>query len=301
MNSYLRIIIAFCALFSIFTAKGAELKCDVEVNASKVSNASPETFTALKEAITEYMNTTSFTDAQYLPVEKIDCKLYFTVNEYTDNVVTGTLQIQSSRPVFSSSYSTPLINFKDNDISFSYTPGDRIIHTTSTVESNLAALLDFYAYLIIGIDSDSFAPKGGDRLYESAAEIVRLARNTGEKGWRTLDDQRNRASLLASITDGSSSAIRNIYYDYHRKGLDVMFMSPDKGRASITESLKVLQHIASTSPMSAVLPLFRDSKLDELANVYSKGPADERKNIYNLLIEIFPTETQRLESIKEDK
>lgn len=294
--------IAVC-LFSLFaiTMKGAELNCDVEINADKVSAASPETFATLKEAIAEYMNTTAFTDAQYSPIEKIDCKIFLTVNDYTDNIVSGTLQIQSTRPVYGSSYTTPLINYKDNDMSFSYTPGDRIIHTTGTVDSNLAALLDFYAYLIIAVDSDSFAPKGGDRMYDAAAEVVQLARNTGEKGWRAIDDQRNRASLLAALTEGSSSIIRDIYYDYHRKGLDIMSMSPDKGRSAITSTLKSLSVIAASAPMSAVLPLFRDAKLDELANVYSKGPVDEKKDTYNLLVEIYPTEARRIESIKESK
>lgn len=290
-------------LFSLFAfaARSAELNCNVEINADKVSTASPETFTALKEAITEYMNNTAFTDAQYSPVEKIDCKIFLTVNDYTDNIVSGTLQVQSSRPVYGSSYTTPLINYKDNDINFSYTPGDRIIHTSGAIDSSLAALLDFYAYLIIAVDSDSFAPKGGDRMYEAATEVMQLARNTGEKGWRAIDNQRNRASLLAAVTEGSSSAIRDIYYDYHRKGLDIMSVSPDKGRAAITEALKSLPEIAAASPMSAVLPLFRDAKLDELANVYSKGPLDERKDIYNLLIEIYPTEAKKIESIKESK
>ncbi|MDE5745573.1 MAG: DUF4835 family protein [Paramuribaculum sp.] len=299
MKHYFHIIFIVIALLSASTVCGTELNCNVEVNAAKVANASPETFATLKEAIAEYMNTTSFTDAQYSQIEKIDCKLFFTVNEYTDNTVSGTLQIQSTRPVYGSSYTSPLINYKDNDISFSYTPGDRIIHTTSSVESNLAALLDFYAYLIIAIDSDSFAPKGGDKMYEAAAEIVNLARNTGEKGWRAIDDQRNRAALLSALTEGNSSAIRNIYYDYHRKGLDIMSVSPDKGRAAITETLKSLASVATAAPMSAVIPLFRDSKLDELANIYSKGAADERKFAYGTLVEIYPTEARRLESIKD--
>ena len=299
MKPFVCIVVVFLSSFVTQFIKASELNCNVEINAAKVTNASPETFNALKEAIAEYMNTTSFTDAQYSTIEKIDCKLYLTVNDYTDNTVTGTLQVQSSRPVYGSSYTSTLINLVDNDISFSYTPGDRIIHTSSSVESNLAAILDFFAYLIIAVDSDSFAPKGGDRMYEAAAEIVQLARNTGEKGWRAIDDSRNRASLLSAITEGNSSAIRNIYYDYHRKGLDIMSVSPDKGRATITESLKALQSVASAAPMSPVITLFRDTKLDELPNIYSKGPADERKSVYNMLIEIYPTEAKRIESIKE--
>lgn len=282
-----------------FKAAAAELDCTVEINSDQVANASAETFSSLRELIAEYMNNTAFTSAKYAPVEKIECKLFFTITQYNDNTMSGTLQIQSNRPVFGSSYTSPVINFKDNDISFSYTPSGRIIHTSGTVESNLAALLDFYAYLIIGLDSDTFAPKGGDTMYEAASQIVQLARNTGEKGWRAIDDQRNRAALLAAITEGPASEIRDIMYTYHRQGLDAMSISADKGRAAITGTFQTLDKIAKAAPMSVVLSVFRDTKLDEITNIYSQGTRDERKSVYDTLAAVYPTETRRLESIKE--
>lgn len=301
MNFFSRLAAIAIFMLTAATAMPNELKCSVEINADKVQNTAGETFSSLKEAISEYLNTTAFTTAQYSPVEKIECRLFFTVNDYTDNTVSGTLQIQSSRPVYGSSYTTTLLNFKDNDISFAYTPGDRIVHSLNSVESSLSTLLDFYAYLIIGLDGDSFAPKGGDGAYELAAQIMQLARNTGDKGWRAIDDNRNRASLLTGITEGASSAIRTLYYDYHRKGLDIMSVSPDKGRAAITEALGALPGIAQAAPMSVILSMFRDTKLDELTNVYSKGSRDERDKVYKMLVDIYPTEAARLEPIKESK
>lgn len=294
-----RLLISLAMVAASVLCHATELNCTVEINSDQVANASPETFTSLRELIAEYLNTTPFTSAVYSPVEKIECKFFFTFTQYSDNILTGNLQIQSNRPVFGSSYISPVLNFKDNDISFSYTPGDRIVHTSGSIESNLAALLDFYAYLIIGLDSDTFALNGGDSSYDAANQIVQLARNTGEKGWRAIDDQRNRAALLTAITEGPASSIRKVLYDYHRKGLDAMSISPDKGRATITGTLPEIEKIAQAAPMSVVLSMFRDSKLDEIINIYSKGTRDERKTVLTTLSGIYPTETRRLEPLKD--
>jgi hypothetical protein len=280
-------------------ADAAELNCSVEINAEQLANASPETFSSLRELIAEYLNTTAFTTAEYSPVEKIECKFFFTITAYNDNTVAGSLQVQSNRPIFGSSYISPILNFKDSDISFQYTPGDRIVRTSSSVESNLAAILDFYAFLIIALDSDTFAPSGGEAAYEAAANIVQLARVTGEKGWRAIDDQRNRASLLAAITEGPASKIRELLYSYHRTGLDIMGISPDKGRAAIAKALPMLDNIAAAAPMSVALSMVRDAKLDEIVNIFSKGTRDERKAVLTTLSGIYPTEKSRLESLKD--
>ncbi len=289
-----------CLLFVFLSAiaRGAELNCSVEINADRVPNTSREVFTTLQQAISEYLNTTSFTDAQFAPEEKIDCKFFFTVTSYTDNVVTGSLQVQSTRPVFDSSYTTPLLNLKDNDISFPYSQGEPLTFSQTDVNAPLTALLDFYAYLIIGMDFDSFSPKGGTEFFDQAARIVQLSRSAGEKGWRAIDDPKNRASLLAAITEPPASSIRDIIYDYHRQGLDRMTVSPDKARAAITGCMKSLAEIARSAPMSAVLSLFRDTKLDELTGVYSKGTGnDERKEVVAILSEVYPTEQDKIERI----
>lgn len=290
-----------CAAFVFLTAvsaRCAELNCSVEINADRVPTASRDVFITLQQAISEYLNTTSFTEAQFAPNEKIDCKLFLTVTSYSDNIVTGSLQVQSTRPVFDSSYTTTLLNIKDNDISFPYSQDEPLTFSQNEVTGNLTALLDFYAYMILGIDFDSFSPKGGTDCFDQASRIVQLSRSAGEKGWRAIDDSKNRASLLTSITEPPASAIRDIFYKYHRQGLDKMTVSPDKGRAAITECVRSMGEIARTSPMSVVLSLFRDSKLDELTGVYSKSSNEERKEITAILSEIYPTERDKIERLQ---
>ncbi|MDE6339003.1 MAG: DUF4835 family protein [Muribaculaceae bacterium] len=276
-----------------------EFRCEVEVNSQQVEGTNKSVFESLKESMSTYMNETKFSNAIFSPNEKIECRLFLTVKEYTDDRIKGELQLQLSRPVYNSTYTTTLFNFRDTKVEFDYREGDPLIFNENTVDNNLTALLDYYAYLFLAIDFDSFSPKGGQQFFDKAQSIVQQAQSIGEVGWRTFEDTKNRAAVLGSYTDTNTSGIRNLLYNYHRKGLDEMVTSPDKGRAVITESLKELKTVADNAPMSVGLSLFRDSKLDELVNVYSKAPQNERETAYEILQPIFPTESERLDKIKK--
>ena len=173
-----------------------------------------------------------------------------------------------------------------------------MVFNENNEESNLTAILDYYAYLLLGLDFDSFSPNGGQPYFDKAAAIVQQMQSSGEVGWRTFEDTKNRAAVLSSFTDANTSGMRKMLYDYHRKGLDEMVTSPDKGRAVITESLNELKGVYANAPMSVALSIFRDSKLDELVNVYSKAPQTERQTVYDLLQPIYPTESNRLDKIR---
>lgn len=284
---------------SVTAVCAQELNCTVEVNSQQVEGTNKSVFDALQEGMSTYMNETKFSNAVFSPNEKIECRLFLTVKEYTDDRIKGELQLQLSRPVYNSTYTTTLFNFRDTKVEFGYREGDPMIFNENTVENNLTAILDYYAYLFLAIDFDSFSPKGGQPFYDRAQSVVQQAQSIGEVGWRTFEDTKNRAAVLSSYTDTNTSGIRNLLYDYHRKGLDEMVTSPDKGRAVITESLKELKTIADNSPMSVALSLFRDSKLDELVNIYSKAPSTERETAYDILQPIYPTESERLDKIKK--
>lgn len=280
-------------------AQAQELNCTVEVNSQQVEGTNKNVFDALQEGISTYMNETKFSNAIFSPNEKIECRLFLTVKEYADDRIKGELQLQLSRPVYNSSYTTTLFNFRDTKVEFGYREGDPLIFNENTVENNLTAILDYYAYLFLAIDFDSFSPKGGQPFYDRAQSVVQQAQSIGEVGWRTFEDTKNRAAVLSSYTDTNTAGIRNLLYNYHRKGLDEMVTSPDKGRAVITESLKELKTVADNSPMSVALSLFRDAKLDELVNIYSKAPSVERETAYDILQPIYPTESERLDKIKK--
>lgn len=284
---------------SVAAVCAQELNCTVEVNSQQVEGTNKSVFDALQEGMSTYMNETKFSNAVFSPNEKIECRLFLTVKEYADDRIKGELQLQLSRPVYNSTYTTTLFNFRDTKVEFGYREGDPLIFNENTVENNLTAILDYYAYLFLAIDFDSFSPKGGQPFYDRAQSVVQQAQSIGEVGWRTFEDTKNRAAVLSSYTDTNTSGIRNLLYDYHRKGLDEMVTSPDKGRAVITESLKELKTIADNSPMSVALSLFRDSKLDELVNIYSKAPSTERETAYDILQPIYPTESERLDKIKK--
>lgn len=278
-------------------ATAQELNCVVEVNADQVQGAD-HVFENLQQQINDYMNTTRFSSAQFSPSEKIDCRLFLTVSEYTDNIIKGDLQIQSTRPVYNSAYTTTVLNFKDTRIEFTYNEHEPLIFSETTMESNLTAILNFYAYLILALDFDTFSPLGGQPYFDRLATIVQLAQSSGEVGWKAFEDNRNRAAVLAAFTDPGTSGLREMLYKYHRRGLDEMSVSPDKGRTTITEALGALNKIYETQSMSVALNIWRDAKIDELVNVYSKGSQSERDDVYELLVKLYPTETSRLNNIK---
>lgn len=275
MKTYGRIISSLLLLLAAPIAKGQELNCTVEFNTDQVSGTNKSVFETLREAVSDYMNTTVFTPAQFSTNEKIDCRLFFTIKEQSDDgVIKGDLQIQSSRPVYNSSYTTTLINFKDSKIDFTYQEGEPLNFTVNSMENQLTAILNFYAYLILAFDFDSFAPNGGEPYWERLKQIVQMAQSSGETGWKAFEDTKNRSAVLTAFTEGrGGEALRKMIYDYHRLGLDQMALSVDKGRASVTESLDAINTVYSLQPMSVALSMFKDAKLDELVNVYSKAPA----------------------------
>lgn len=295
-----RILTALMLCAGIACAASAqELNCKVTVNSDQVNGSSKSVFETLQQAISDYMNTTVFTNMQFSTNEKIECTLFFTIKEYTDDQMSGDLQIQALRPVYNSTYTTTLINFKDTKLDFTYRENEPLIFTLTNWENQLTGILNYYAYLILAMDCDSFAPRGGDEMYERLAQIVQQGQSSGETGWKAFEDTKNRAAVLASLTDPSTTAIRDLLYNYHRKGLDEMVQSPDKGRATITESLNTINAIYEKAPMSVALSMFKDAKLDELVNLYSKAPVTERNAVYKLLEPIYPTETERLEKLKK--
>lgn len=304
MRNHIRNKISFILLLVMVLAfnlrsYSQELNCKVEINSDQVANVNKEIFKTLENAMSEYMNTNRWGNAQFGINEKIECKLFFTIKSYTDNVMSGDLQVQSTRPVYNSSYTTTTLNFKDTKIDFSYQENEPLVFSENTMESNLTAILNFYAYLILGLDFDSFSPNGGDPYFEKATEVLRLAQSSGEKGWKAFEDSKNRSALLSAYTDKNTEIIRSLYYNYHRKGLDEMALSVDKGRAMITQSLPILKKVYDVAPMSVALSMFKDAKLDELVNIYSKANTTEKESVYEILYPLYPTEGERLKKIKE--
>lgn len=300
IKKFFRAALAALSVFAVSQSVSAqELRATVEVNADKVEGTNRSVFETLQQSITEYFNENRFSNASFSPNERIECRFFLTVNEYDGDRIKGDIQVQLSRPVYNSTYTTTLLNFKDTKVEFDYREGDPLIYNETSFDSNLTAILNYYALLFLALDFDSFSPEGGQPFFDRAASIVQMAQSSGEIGWRAFEDTKNRSAVLSAYTDGNMQGIRQLMYDYHRKGLDEMVTSPDKGRAVITESLKEIEKVYKVAPMSVALSIFRDSKLDELVNLYSKAPESERTAAYDILQPIYPTDTERLDKIKK--
>lgn len=296
-----KLLYLFVCLSLTFMVKSQELNARVTINSDKVQGTNKQVFTTLQTALTEFINNRKWTDATFAVNERIDCSFTLIINEMpTESSFKGELQIQARRPVYNSGYSTTLFNFRDTQLDFDYTEFEPLDYTQNTLQNNLTASVVFYIYVILGLDFDSFAQSGGTPYIQQAMQVVTLAQSEmAWTGWKAFDSSRNRHALATALTDNTSAAFREMWYTYHRKGLDEMAANPDRGRTTIIEALPALQQIQSARPGSVLIQLFSDCKLDELIGVYSKANQTEKQEGYKLLSTIFPTQTTRLEPLKK--
>lgn len=294
------IVLLLLTLSALPLLLAQELNCRVVVNSDKIQGTNKEVFNTLQTAITEYMNDTKFSSVQLSSVERIECTLQFIVSEYTDERMVCQLQIQARRPVYNSSYTSTLINFQDNEVEFNYKEYDPLVFSTSTYENNLTCILNFYAYLILGIDFDSFVLYGGDSFFEMARTMVQLGQSTQEPGWKAFENNRNRSAILSAFVEPATKSFREMWYNYHRKGMDEMVLGVAKARSTVGKSLEVLKTLYSNNSSSVLFPMFKEAKFDEIINIYSKASSTEKNDMYNLLIDIYPSENRMLMKIKEE-
>ncbi len=277
-----------------------ELNARITVNGDKIANANKSVFTTLQNALTEFINNRKWTDATFAVNERIDCSMTIIVNEMEESSFKGEIQVQARRPVYNSSYTTTLLNFRDQQFDFEYMEGEPLEYQENMLTGNLTATVVFYIYIILGLDFDSFSPLGGTAYIQQAQQIVSLAQSQSWSGWKAFDSNRNRHAVATALQDNASEAFRNLWYTYHRKGLDEMAANADRGRTTIIEALPALQEVKKARPTSVLLQMFSDAKLDEIVLIYSKATAQEKQSGYKLLQEIYPTETTRLEALQKN-
>lgn len=295
MGYRLKVIVFFalCAL-CLTPVKAQEINCTVTINSDQIEGSNKQIFETLKSAIEEYINQNRWTNMTYAMHEKIECSMLMVVKTMTDNMFTCEMTLQSRRPVYGTTYTTPLLNFKDNAFNFTYQEFDRIEYQQNQFTTNLTAMLAYYCYLIIGHDQDSFQRLGGTPFFQQCEEIVNACQsasmdNSEQKGWLAFDSNRNRYALINNLLDEAFKKYRNYYYEYHRLGLDEMSGNVTNGRARIAEGLPVLKEAYRARPATYVINTFLDAKADELADIFSKGTDNEKKTVYDLLMDIDPT------------
>jgi hypothetical protein len=251
--------------------------------------------------MTEFINSRKWSNAQYTTRERIACSFNLVVNEYNDDGRFGcSLMVQANRPVYNSSYNTTVFNFNDNAVDFNYIEHDKLEFSDDIIDNNLTAVLAYYVYLIIGLDMDTFAPKGGTDLLQKAENVVNNAQMLGEDGWKAFGDSKNRHALVNDYMNGAMEPYRQLIYDYHRKGLDEMAQNAERGRSNITTSLTLLEKTKQDKPMSVLPQLFTEIKKDELLNIYSKGTTKEKEEVIRILSLVNPSLTSDWEKIKDN-
>ena len=277
-----------------------ELNATVTFNTQQLETSLRDRFTTLQTDLQEFINGQQWSSAQFSQIEKIRCTFAFTISEMTDNdKYNASLIIQSRRPVYNSSYNTNTLNWQDDNISFSYTEGQTLTFNEFNLDNELIATVAYYVYLILGIDFDSFAPRGGEPFLRKAENIVSQMQNAEGKGWSAFADKKNRHAVITAMLSESQGIYRDLWYTYHRSGLDQMAQSADKGRAQVNEAITHLGKIREVDLQTPLLSMFISSKLDELVNIYSKAPRNEKDEAYATLSEEYPTYISQLEKIKQ--
>ncbi len=301
MKRFIRLLAVCCLLCLLpLTGRAQELNARVTINSDKVQGSNKQVFTTLETALVEFINNRKWTDAAFAMNEKIDCTFTFIINEQNDKSFSGEVQVQARRPVYNSGYSTTLLNFRDRQLEFDYTEFEPLEYADNTLSSNLTATVVFYIYLMLGLDFDSFAPKGGTPFIQQAQQIVSIAQaQMGWTGWRAFESTNNRHAVITALTDNTSDVFRDMWYTYHRKGLDEMANNADRARTTILAALPALEQIRSARPTSVILQLFSDAKLDEVVAIYSKATTQEKQEGLKMLSTIYPTEITRLEALKK--
>lgn len=305
--NFLRSIIAVIALICcVLSASANELRCTVTINSDQIQGSNKEMFNTLKQSIEEFVNNSKWTDLTFQEKERIECSMMLVVKSVSDNILKCEFTCQTRRPVFGTTYSTPLLNFQDRDFSFSYQEFDRLDFQTSTFTSNLTALIAYYCYLMIGYDMDSFSRLGGTPYFQMCENIVTAAQSASldeaeAKGWKAFDSNRNRYALINNLMDEAFKPYRMFFYEYHRLGLDEMMNNVANARARIAAGLPVLKDASRARPATYVVTAFLDAKNDELVNIFAGGTSEEKKKVYELLTDIDPTRQSIYDGINRER
>lgn len=282
-----------------FTANAQELNCDVKINFERITDANTQVFKTLERALSDFVNNTRWTNRNFGRSEKIECSMYFNVSAYDGNSFSATLQVQSSRPVFNSTYSSPVLNHNDKDVSFTYNEGQVLFYNANSFDNNLISIVAFYASMIIGLDADSYQLNGGTDAFTAAQNIVSLAQSSGYKGWNQGEGgNQNRYFMVTDILSNTFAPYREALYQYHIQGLDVMADNLKKGKEGTAAAIKTLANVHKVRPNAFLTRMFFDAKSDEIVAMFSGGPNIPISEIVENLNRISPLNSNKWSNIK---
>ena len=302
MHRLLSFLVTVSVVMMALSVHGQELNAKITINHNQISGTDASVFDNLQQTLTQFVNDRQWTSLQFAKNERIACNFNITVTKYdaSSGLFTCKALIQANRPVYNASYTTTLYNNTDNDFNFVFRQFDQLEFNEETVDNQLTALFAYYAYLIIGLDLDSFSPLGGSDVLERCMNLVNNAQNLEFTGWKSFDNDRNRFAIINDYLDGAMQPFRQLQYDYYRKGLDEMAANADRGRAEITTAIENdLKKCHEDKPQSMLPQIWTDFKRDELANIYKgKGTQKEKESVYEILFSINASQNNAWEKIK---
>lgn len=280
-----------------------ELNAKVTINSSKVGVTDKSVFDNLQKTLEQFVNERQWTELQFRQNERITCNFNITIDKYdkTSNLFECTAMIQANRPVYNSQYTSTLYNNKDADFNFSFAEFDQLNFNEETIDNQLTALFAYYAYLIIGLDLDSFAPMGGTDILQRCMNLTNNAQNLEFTGWKAFDSSRNRFAIINDYLDEAMKPFRQLQYDYYRKGFDEMATNAERARANITTAIQeLLKKAHEDKPLSLLPQIWTDYKRDELANIYKgKGNQKEKESVAEILMEINAAQNEAWNKIRQ--
>lgn len=295
------IIIAGLIIASISSIHAQELNCIVSVATPQIQSSDKKIYETMQAAIYEFMNSKKWTNYVYATEERIECTILITISERSGDVFKGTIQVQSSRPIYKSSYNSVMLNMIDKDFQFEYIEYQTLNFSDNSFTSNLTSVLAYYAYIIIGFDFDSFQLKGGTTYFEKAQTIVTNAQNAKEVGWKAFESsaQKNRYWLVENLLNNIYSPIRECNYNYHRKGLDQLVDNAAAAKTSITAGFELLKNAHEEKPGSYLMQLFFMTKVDEIVNVYSNASVADKTKVVAICKSIDPSNSSKYNQINK--
>lgn len=296
------LLFVFCTCCMTLTAHAQELQVKIKINSSQVEGSDKSVFENLQQTLEQWMNDRQWTELQFQKNERIACNFNLTVTKYdkNNNRFSCTAMIQANRPVYNSAYTTTLYNNKDADFNFDFVEFDQLNYNDEMIDNQLTALFAYYAYLIIGLDLDSFSPFGGTDVLQRCMQLTNNAQDLGFSGWKAFEDSRNRFAIINDYLDEAMKPFRQLQYDYYRYGLDEMANNVERGRGNITTALENLKTAHQEKPLSLLPQIWTDYKRDELANIYKgKGTQKEKESVYDILFNINASQNDAWEKIKQ--
>lgn len=278
--------------------KGQEMACRVTVNSDQVGQTNQQIFKTLERALNEFVNMNKWTNRVFTENERISASMFITVTEYESDRFKATLQIQSSRPVYNTSYESPVFNYKDNLFDFVYQEFQPLFYNPNAFESNLVSVIAYYVYIVLGLDADTFALEGGTEFYKRAQQIVTQAQGSGTSGWNQASNERTRFELVDNLLSNTYREYRVAMYNYHRKGLDILADNNSTGKQVISGTMRLFETMVNRRPNAFLVQTFFDAKSEEIQNVFSDGPKVDVVQLKQTLNKIAPLYSRTWNEIK---